>query len=215
MPRVLHREHESGRSLIPQSSHAWLAWQLASRWGNRRFVRPAPGRGARGGLLHDWAGPSSIDPGRLDWRPVTFDRMPGRTSHLAPVRRPHPSSATPDSRGDHFTALVERKTQISSPRRHGGAGPRRRSVPRWSASRPGGGSRSADARYQPYLDGPRGRQRALLEAAIGCRSSLRLPGLVFAVASGGSRRVPKRRVAGSRVVDGGTRWRLRPRSSEG
>ena len=51
----LHRERESsGALLIPQSSHAWLAWQLASHWGNRRFVRPAPRAEVLAAvLLHD------------------------------------------------------------------------------------------------------------------------------------------------------------------
>ena len=25
---------------IPQASHAWLAWQVAQHWGNRRIARP-------------------------------------------------------------------------------------------------------------------------------------------------------------------------------
>jgi len=32
----------SGPWFVSQNSHAWMAWQLASHWGNRRFARPLP-----------------------------------------------------------------------------------------------------------------------------------------------------------------------------
>ena len=31
-----------GPLAIPQASHAWMAWQIARHWGNRRFARPTP-----------------------------------------------------------------------------------------------------------------------------------------------------------------------------
>lgn len=81
----LYREDvATGAWAIPQASHSWLAWQFASQWGNRRFLRPAPRAEVSAAvLLHDggWteydAAPG-IDP---EGRPVTFDRMPV-TDHL-------------------------------------------------------------------------------------------------------------------------------------
>ncbi|MEN8164933.1 MAG: DUF3891 family protein [Acidobacteriota bacterium] len=75
----LYREDAvTGAWAIPQASHSWLAWQLASHWGNRRFVRPSPRAEVMAAvLMHDggWteydAAPG-IDP---EGRPVTFDRM--------------------------------------------------------------------------------------------------------------------------------------------
>jgi hypothetical protein len=64
---------------IPQASHAWLAWQLAGHWGNRRFNRPLPRAEVLAAvMLHDsgWT-EFDVDPG-IDHRgrPRTFDRMP-------------------------------------------------------------------------------------------------------------------------------------------
>lgn len=76
---VLNEGDSRGGVLIPQVSHAWLAWQLAERWGNRRFPRPAPRSEVLGAvLLHDsgWsdydAAPGIDEQGRVR----TFDRMP-------------------------------------------------------------------------------------------------------------------------------------------
>ncbi len=82
----IHREDDpSGTYLIPQTSHAWLAWQVAEHWGNRNFARPAPRAETLAAvLLHDggWAesdaAPTLDDQGR----PRTFDRMPV-SEHLA------------------------------------------------------------------------------------------------------------------------------------
>ncbi len=75
----LYREDVvTGAWAISQPSHSWLAWQLASHWGNRRFARPAPrGEVMAAVLLHDggWSDfdvAPGIDP---EGRPVTFDRM--------------------------------------------------------------------------------------------------------------------------------------------
>lgn len=37
---MIRREYEGGWLLIPQTAHAWVAGQLALRWGNARFPRP-------------------------------------------------------------------------------------------------------------------------------------------------------------------------------
>ncbi|UCC62946.1 MAG: DUF3891 family protein [Anaerolineae bacterium] len=39
---MIRREFEGGLLLIPQTAHAWVAGQLALRWGNERFARPEP-----------------------------------------------------------------------------------------------------------------------------------------------------------------------------
>ncbi len=51
----IYREGDpSGTYLIPQTSHAWLAWQVAEHWGNRNFARPAPRAETLAAvLLHD------------------------------------------------------------------------------------------------------------------------------------------------------------------
>jgi hypothetical protein len=77
---IIFREGSpSGSVLIPQVSHAWLAWQLVAHWGNRRFIRPSPqSEVLTATMLHDigWTDFDS-DPGvDGDGRPVTFDRMP-------------------------------------------------------------------------------------------------------------------------------------------
>jgi hypothetical protein len=39
---MIRREYEGGLLLISQTVHAWVAGQLALRWGNGRFARPEP-----------------------------------------------------------------------------------------------------------------------------------------------------------------------------
>jgi hypothetical protein len=39
---MIRRDFEGGVLLIPQTAHAWVAGQLALRWGNERFARPEP-----------------------------------------------------------------------------------------------------------------------------------------------------------------------------
>jgi len=65
--------------LVPQVSHAWLAWQIAEHWGNRQFLRPAPRAETLAAiLLHDtgWTAydgdPALDDDGRI----LAFDSMP-------------------------------------------------------------------------------------------------------------------------------------------
>jgi hypothetical protein len=76
---LLYETGDPHRSLaIPQVSHAWLGWQLAERWGNRRFVRPLPRAEVLAAvMLHDSGWPE------YDLAPViddeglirSFDRM--------------------------------------------------------------------------------------------------------------------------------------------
>jgi len=114
----LYREHDpSGPIAIPQASHSWLAWQLATHWGNRRFPRPVPRAEVESAiLLHDvgWTefaiAPSIDELGR----PRTFDRMPVAL-HLQ-IWRQSVSRVAAHSRysgllvATHFAALAERKT---------------------------------------------------------------------------------------------------------
>jgi hypothetical protein len=103
--------------MIPQASHAWLAWQLAEHWGNRRFNRPLPRAEVLGAvMLHD-AGWTDFDaaPGIDDaGRPRTFDRMPTDV-HLDIWRRSVARAAL-HSRyaallvASHFADMAEVKT---------------------------------------------------------------------------------------------------------
>ena len=113
----LYREGDpAGSCLIPQTSHSWLAWQVAEHWGNRSFARPSPRAETLAAiLLHDggWAdfdrAPSLDDRGR----PRTFDRMPV-SEHLA-IWRSSIIRAAQYSRyagilvASHFTAMAQRK----------------------------------------------------------------------------------------------------------
>ncbi len=174
----LHREDDpSGPLLVTQASHAWLAWQLAEHWGNRRFVRPAPRPEVLGAvLLHDsgWIGfdaSPGIDRGG---RPVTFDRMPV-AEHLEIWRRcvDHASCHSRYSGllvAAHFAALAERKTGDLLERQDT-SGARatqsfraemERRLASWRESL------SVDARYQPYLEGTAWQANSmLLEACDG------------------------------------------------
>jgi hypothetical protein len=118
-PMFLHREHDdTGPFAISQASHAWLAWQLAMHWGNRRFARAAPRAEVLAAvLLHDsgWvefdSSPTVDDGGR----PRTFDRMEVDT-HLE-IWRDCVRRAGLHARyagllvASHFAGLAERKTQ--------------------------------------------------------------------------------------------------------
>jgi hypothetical protein len=168
----LHREHDpSGPLLIPQTSHAWLAWQLAEHWGNRRFVRPAPRSEVLAAIfLHDsgWtefdASPGIDD----DGRPLTFDRMPV-SEHLEIWRRCVGRAASYNRYAGllvatHFGSLVERKT-ADLLERNDTAGARaaqsfRAEMERLQAS--WRESLTLDARYQPYLEGTAWEANAVL-----------------------------------------------------
>jgi hypothetical protein len=76
----IHRRGDpEANFLIPQTSHAWLAWQVACHWGNRRFVRPAPQAETLAAiLLHDSGWVEFEDNPGIDGdgRPRAFDQMP-------------------------------------------------------------------------------------------------------------------------------------------
>jgi hypothetical protein len=171
----LYRENDSsGPLLIPQASHAWLAWQLAEHWGNRRFVRPAPRSEVLAAVfLHD-SGWTEFDasPGTdAEGRPLTFDRMPV-SEHLEIWRR-SVNRAASFSRyaallvAAHFCALVERKTSDLL-ERGDTSGARsaqafRAEMERLQAS--WRESLTVDARYQPYLEGTAWEANAMLMEA--------------------------------------------------
>ena len=168
----IHREGDPGGTyLIPQASHAWLAWQVAQHWGNRSFARPAPRAETLASvLLHDcgWAdfdaAPSLDDQGR----PRVFNQMPAE-QHLE-IWRLSVARCAQHSRyaallvAAHFGAMAERKT--TDLLEHGDtAGARlaqsfgaemERLEESW---REGLG---VDARYQPFLEGPGREANALL-----------------------------------------------------
>ncbi len=115
----LHREDDpAGTYLIPQTSHSWLAWQVAEHWGNRGYARPAPRAETLAAiLLHD-GGWTEYDDAPLlddDGRPRTFDRLPV-DEHLA-VWRKSVLRAAQYSRysgflvSSHFAAMAERKVE--------------------------------------------------------------------------------------------------------
>jgi hypothetical protein len=113
----LYREDDpSGTYLIPQTSHSWLAWQVAEHWGNRSFARPAPKAETLAAILVHDGGWSDIDEAPLldeDGRPRTFDRMPAG-EHLA-IWRSSILRAAQHSRyagllvASHFVGMAERK----------------------------------------------------------------------------------------------------------
>jgi hypothetical protein len=172
----LHREHDpAGPLAIPQTSHAWLSWQLAAHWGNRQVARPAPRPEVLAAVfLHDggWT-EFDTDPGiDGDGRPVTFDRMPG-TQHLD-IWRSSVRRAASYSRyaallvADHFAAMAQRKTSDLL-KREDTAGARavqafQAEMERLQASWREG--LTVDARYQAYLEGPAWQANVrLLEAS--------------------------------------------------
>jgi hypothetical protein len=104
--------------LIPQTAHALAAWQIAARWGNRRFARPSPRAEVLAAvLLHDggWtdfdAAPTLDGSGRAR----TFDRMQP-AEHLA-IWRACVARAALSSRysalliAAHVAALAEGKAR--------------------------------------------------------------------------------------------------------
>ncbi len=72
---ILH-PHGDGFVAIAQSSHAFLAFQIADHWGNRLTLRPSPRAEVLAAvLLHDAGWDGREEPPRLaeDGRPVAFD----------------------------------------------------------------------------------------------------------------------------------------------
>lgn len=148
---------------IPQASHAWLAWQVASHWGNRRFARPAPAADVLAAiLLHDagWDAYDAAPAVDRDGRPVTFDRMPVADHipiwkrSLAAVEAYTPYAALIVAA--HIVRLAEHKERDCAERGDdGGAAAIRRFVEATAVRVAHIRARLAgDPRYAPFLDGP-------------------------------------------------------------
>jgi hypothetical protein len=215
----IHREGDpSGTYLIPQASHAWIAWQVAEHWGNRSFARPAPRAETLAAiLLHD-CGWTEFDasPGLdSDGRPRSFDHMPV-AEHLAIWRQSVTRSAQFSRYAGlltaaHFGAMAERKAGDLL-ERNDTAGAR---VAQSFGAEMDRLERSwreelgADARYQPYLLGP-GRQvnSRLLDTcdriSVYLCASLPAPFEVWAQNSSGDTEV-----IAFETVDA-TTWRVQP-----
>ena len=161
----LFREHdEFGPYAIRQSSHAWLAWQIACHWGNRRFSRPAPRAEVLAAiLLHDvgWSQDELTPDIDSNGRPQTFDTMPV-ARHLR-IWRSCVSQAAGFNRyagmlvAGHFADLAERKTAVhleksDTAAARSGSGVSRAEMERlqagWSEEL------AVDARYEQVLTGP-------------------------------------------------------------
>lgn len=160
---VFREDDATGTYMIPQVSHAWLAWQVAEHWGNRSFARPAPRAETLAAiLLHDggWTvfdGAPSLDD---DGRPRTFDRMPV-SEHLS-IWRSSIVQAAQYSRyagllvGAHFLSMAERKLADLLERNDmDGARVTQAFVAEMERREKAWFEElTADARYQPYLEGP-------------------------------------------------------------
>jgi len=159
----IYREGDpSGTYLIPQVSHAWLAWQLAQHWGNRSFARPAPlPETLAAVLLHDsgWIDFDEAPTIDEEGRPRGFDRMPV-ADHLA-IWRKSVSRCAQYSRyagllvAAHFAGMAERKLGDLLERNEN---PGARLTQTFSAEMEGlertwRENLESDARYQAYLSG--------------------------------------------------------------
>jgi hypothetical protein len=75
---MIRRDYEGGLLLISQTSHAWVAGQLAMRWGNDTFMRPEPWEELTLTAIHhdngwaEWELAPRVHP---DGRPVSFLEM--------------------------------------------------------------------------------------------------------------------------------------------
>lgn len=207
-----------GPLLIPQTSHAWLAWQVALRWGNRRFGRPEPRAEALAAvLLHDygWTEFERRPAVGVDGRPAAFDRMPV-ADHLAIWEESVERSALAARFAgllvaSHFVALAAMKEADA-----GAAGDAEmlEAVGAWRSrleERAAGWRRelAGDRRFAQFLDGPRW---AACRAVLACCDRL----AVF-LCAGWERPFELPAVgpdgAAAPVTAtplGGGRWRLRP-----
>ena len=76
-PMILH-PYESGFVAIPQSAHAFMAFQIAEHWGNRLTPRPSPRPEVLAAvLLHDAGWDGREEPPHLapDGAPAAFDTI--------------------------------------------------------------------------------------------------------------------------------------------
>ena len=213
----------SGAIAIPQASHAWLGWQVAQHWGNRRFARPAPRAEVMAAvMLHDvgWT-EFDLDPGIDDrGRPITFDRMPV-AEHLD-IWRSSVQRAAAFSRyaglmvAHHFVGLVRNKTSDLLERGDTVSG-RAAEAFRAEMDRLQEGWRESlvqDPRYAPFLDGEGWRINIGLLAACD-RMSVYLCaalGSPFTL-SGRTAQGEGEQIRATRV--GAERWRVQPWPLEG
>lgn len=168
----LHDTGDPSRTIaIPQASHAWLAWQLAEHWGNRRFNRPLPRAEVLAAvMLHD-SGWTEFDPEPgIDprGRPRTFDNMELET-HLG-IWRTSVTHAALNSRyagllvARHFAEMATVKSADYLERGDVAAGrlvesfraEMERRQTSWIEAL------ASDARYQDCLEGPRRNSNAAI-----------------------------------------------------
>jgi hypothetical protein len=220
----IHREGDpAGSYLIPQVSHAWLAWQVAQHWGNRSFSRPAPRAEALAAImLHDggWtefdATPTLDDNGR----PRTFDTMPV-ADHLGIWRRSVARCAQYNRYAGlltaaHFGAMAERKASdlLERDDNSGARAAQSFGAEMDRLERSWREELGADARYRPYLEGP-GREinSRLLDTcdriSVYLCASLQAPFEVWAQNAAGDTEV-----ISFETVDA-TTWRVQPWPLEG
>ncbi len=166
----LHSGGDPNRTLaISQASHAWLAWQLAEHWGNRRFSRPLPRAEVLAAvMLHDsgWAEFDTVPGIDPNGRPRTFDRMPVEV-HLG-IWRQSVDRTAQHSRyaallvATHFAEMAEVKTADLIGRGDTGAARLaesfRAEMDRLKVSWEE--ALASDARYQGCLGGPRRQSNA-------------------------------------------------------
>jgi len=168
----LHDTGDPARTIaISQSSHAWLAWQLAEHWGNRRFSRPLPRAEVLAAvMLHD-SGWTEFDPAPgIDalGRPRTFDNM-ALGNHLeiwrtSVLRTSMVSRYAAILVASHFAAMAEVKSvallesgETSSARLvESFRAEMERLEASWSEAL------GTDARYQDVLQGPRRQANAAI-----------------------------------------------------
>jgi hypothetical protein len=220
----IHREDDpSGSYLIPQVSHAWLAWQVAEHWGNRSFSRPAPRAETLAAiLLHDGGWSESDAAPTLDdnGRPRTFDTMPA-ADHLAIWRQSVMRCAQYNRYAGlltaaHFGAMAERKASDLLERGDtAGARTAQSFVAEMDRlERSWREKLGSDARYRPFLEGP-GREvnSRLLDTcdrtSVYLCASLPAPFEVWAQNAAGDTEV-----ISFETVDA-TTWRVQPWPLEG
>jgi len=168
---IHHAVGPAATYLIPQASHAWLAWQIAEHWGNRSFARPAPRAETLASvLLHDggWSEFDAAPSLDSEGRPRIFNRMPAE-EHLE-IWRKSVARCAMHSRyaallvAAHFAAMAERKT-ADLLKQGNTDGARLAQSFRAEMERLDVSWREelgVDARYEPFLDGPGREANALL-----------------------------------------------------
>ncbi len=142
--------------LVTQASHAWLAWQLADHWGNRRFARPAPRPEVLAAVQLQAIGfceldeRPTLDPGG---RPSTLAGLPD--ADLVAAWRSSLRRLALCSRyaallaAAHFEAVAASRSHITpSAELDQFLAGTSATIERWQ------GELTGEARYQPFLEGP-------------------------------------------------------------